>query len=392
MNGLNKIQVILRYEIIDMKRKIFIIGGARPNFVKIAPLIRAITEKNNFLEYKLIHTGQHYEYRMSQVFLKELGIPDTSKYYTNLGIRSDLYPFTTQIALIKRELQDIFEKERPDLCLVVGDCNSAVGGALAASVMKIPLGHVEAGLRSFDRRMPEEINRLIIDTLSDYLFTTESGAVKNLKKEGIRKEKIFLTGNVMIDTLLKHKNQASKIAMPKKLNLKNKNYAVLTLHRPENVDRKDIFEEILKAIDEIQKKIKVVWLVHPRAQKQLEKFNFLEWVKRMDNLKLNAPLGYLEMLSLVNQSKFVLTDSGGLQEETTVLKIPCLTLRDNTERPITVRVGTNRVVGVGKNNIIRESLKIIKGAGKKGRIPFLWDGEASERIIKVISNIWTNQN
>ena len=367
-----------------MKKKIFIIAGARPNFVKIAPLIEAINEKRSFLEYKLIHTGQHYEYKMSRVFLKELGIPNVPKYYTNLGIRSDLYPFTTQIALMKKELQDIFEKERPDLCLVVGDCNSAVGGALAASVMKIPLGHVEAGLRSFDRRMPEEINRLIVDTLSDYLFATEPSAVKNLIKDGVGKEKIFLTGNVMIDTLLKHKNQASKIAMPKKLNLKDKNYAVLTLHRSENVDQKATLEEILKAIDEIQKKIKIIWLVHPRTQKQLEKFGFSGWIKRMGNLKMNAPLGYLEMLSLVSQSKFVLTDSGGLQEETTALKIPCLTLRDNTERPITVRIGSNKIVGVAKNNIIKESFKIIKGIAKRGKIPYLWDGRASKRIIKII--------
>lgn len=190
-----------------IKKRIFIIAGIRPNFVKVAPLIEAINKRKDFLEYKLIHTGQHYDYDMSQIFLKELNIP--KHYYMNLGIRSDRYPFTTQIALIKRKLQNIFEKERPHLCLVVGDCNSAVAGALAASALKIPLGHIEAGLRSFDRRMPEEINRLIVDILSDYLFATELSAVKNLEKEGIKKEKIFFTGNVMIDTLLKHKRKIS---------------------------------------------------------------------------------------------------------------------------------------------------------------------------------------
>lgn len=386
MDGLRKIQAILKRMPLNskkQKRKIIIVAGIRPNLVKVFPLVEAINQKRNFLEYKLIHTGQHYDRDMSQVFFKELNIP---KFYINLNIRSDRYPFTTQIALIKNKLQAIFAKERPDLCLVVGDGNSTIGGALAASAMKIPLGHVEAGLRSFDRRMPEEINRLVTDILSDYLFTTEPSAVENLKKEGIKKEKIFLTGNVMIDTLLKFKKKASRIALLKKLNLKTRSYGVLTLHRSENVDPKTIFKEILEAIDEIQKKIKIIWLVHPRTRKQLKKFGFLGWVKKMDNLKLSMPLGYLEMLSLVSKSKFVLTDSGGLQEETTVLGIPCLTLRDNTERPITVQVGTNKLVGVAKDNIIKESLKIINGAAKKGKIPRLWDGRASERIIKIILN------
>jgi len=364
-----------------MRKKIFIITGARPNFVKISPLIEAINNNKNFCEYKLIHTGQHYSHEMSQLFLEQLNIP---KCDVNLGIQSGQYPFTTQIALIKKELQKIFKKDLPDLCLVVGDCNSAVGGALAASLMNIPLVHVEAGLRSFDRRMPEETNRFIIDVLSDYLFATEPNAVKNLKKEGIKKEKIFLVGNVMIDTLIKNKKKASKIAIYKKINLKPKNYAVLTLHRAENVDQKIILKEILEAINEIQKKTKIVWLVHPRTQKQLRKFDLLKQIEKMENLKLTKPLGYLEMISLISQSKFVLTDSGGIQEETTALKVPCLTLRDNTERPITVSVGTNKIIGVKKDNIIKESFKITKGIVKKGRIPSLWDGKTSNRIIKIL--------
>ena len=360
--------------------KILNIVGARPNFIKIAPLMEEM-KKDAKIKPVLVHTGQHYDYEMSKVFFRNLSIPKPD-YNLAIGSKEPVL----QIAKIMEKLDKVFKKEKPDLVLVVGDVNSTLGGALAANKSSIPLAHVESGLRSFDFNMPEEINRVLTDHISDYLFTTEPSATKNLRKEGIKKEKIFFVGNVMIDTLLKYRKKALEPPFVKKSGLKPKNYAVLTLHRPENTDKKAVFKEILEALGEIQKQIKIIWPVHPRTRKQLKEFNFLRKIKQMENLKLIMPLGYLEMLSLSSQSKFVLTDSGGIQEETTVLKIPCLTLRKNTERPITVQAGTNEIVGLKKGNIIKKSSEILKGRVKRGEMPFLWDGKASKRIIKILRN------
>jgi UDP-N-acetylglucosamine 2-epimerase (non-hydrolysing) len=356
--------------------KIINIVGARPNFIKIAPLME---EMRNYEKIKpvLVHTGQHYDYKMSKVFFQDLSIPKPD-YNLEVGSNSPVQ----QISKIMERLEKVLKREKPNLVVVVGDVNSTLAAALVAKKMRIPLAHIESGLRSFDLDMQEEANRILTDHISDYLFVTERSAVENLRKEGIKKEKIFLVGNVMIDTLLKYKNQASKIFLPKELRFEN--YAVLTLHRPENVDKKFVFKEILQAMSGIQKRIKIIWPIHPRAKEQLKKFGFRGWVKKMKNLKLVSPLGYLEMLSLMGQSKFVLTDSGGIQEETTVLGVPCLTLRKNTERPITIQVGTNDLAGLKKQDIIKKSFKILKGAGKKGKIPALWDGKTSKRIINIL--------
>ncbi len=358
--------------------KILSIVGARPNFIKIAPLIEEMA-KDPKIKSVLVHTGQHYDYEMSKVFFHDLNIPEPDY---NLAVGSGRP--VSQIAKIMEGLDEVFEKERPDLVVVVGDVNSTLAGALAANKSSIQLAHVEAGLRSFDFNMPEEMNRVLTDHLADYLFTTEPSAAQNLKKEGIKKEKIFFVGNVMIDTLLKYKKKVLDSSFIEKSGLKPKSYGVLTIHRPENIDKKVVFEEILEGLEEIQKQIKIIWPVHPRAQKQLKNFDLLRKVKQMENLKLIMPLGYLEMLSLINRSRLVLTDSGGLQEETTTLHIPCLTIRKNTERPITVQAGTNEVVGLKKENIIKKSSAILRGKTKRGRMPSLWDGRASKRIIKIL--------
>lgn len=360
------------------KIKILTIVGTRPNFIKIAPLIREM-KKYRQIEPILVHTGQHYNYEMSQLFFQELKIPKPDY---NLGVGSGSH--ARQTAKIMERLEPVILKEKPDLVLVVGDVNSTLAGALAASKLHILLVHVEAGLRSFDKNMPEEINRKLTDHLSDLLFSTEPQAIKNLINEGISRKKIFYVGNVMIDSLTKLKTKSQKSKVFKTLGLKKRNYIVLTLHRPETVDNKEVFEEVLGALREIPKKIKIIWPIHPRAKKRLRKFNLLSRTQKMGNLVLIKPLGYIEMLSLNSQAKLVLTDSGGVQEETTVLNVPCLTLRKNTERPITVQKGTNVVVGTDKNKIIKESLKILRGKYKKRKALKFWDGKTSQRIIKIL--------
>ncbi|MBF0523415.1 MAG: UDP-N-acetylglucosamine 2-epimerase (non-hydrolyzing), partial [Candidatus Omnitrophica bacterium] len=255
---------------------------------------------------------------------------------------------------------------------------------LCASKLNIPVAHVEAGLRSFDRSMPEEINRIMTDAISDYLFVTEESGVKNLLKEGVSRSKIHFVGNVMIDTLKSQQKKAAESQILKNLDLAKGSYALLTLHRPSNVDNKRDFLKVFEIIGGVSKNIPVVWPVHPRTEKMIDAFRFKKVIAGMKNLKMTGALGYLDFLSLMNNAKFVLTDSGGIQEETTILNVPCLTLRENTERPVTVTMGTNRVVGLDRKKIISESQKIISGKGKKGRVPPLWDGLASQRIIAVL--------
>ena len=276
------------------------------------------------------------------------------------------------------------KKQNPDIVLVFGDTTSTLMGAVAARLAGCKLGHVEAGLRSFNLKMPEEYNRRLVDRLSHYLFVTEKSAIKNLKKEGMAGKKIHFVGNVMIDTLKKHKSRAKKSKILKKLNLKSKKYAVLTLHRSEHIGNKKILNELLNAIGNIQKNIKIVWPIHPRTRRKLEKFGFNSKLKNMKNLMITNSLGYLDFLNLTDNSRFVLTDSGGLQEETTILKIPCLTLRRETERPVTVEKGTNIITGIKENRITEEANKILNGKVKKGSIPEFWDGKAAERIVEIL--------
>lgn len=361
------------------KIKILIIAGTRPNFVKIAPLIEEM-KKHKILKPILIHTGQHYDFKMSKVFFRDLKIPKPDY---NLKVGSGSHAYQIGEAMIR--LEKVVLRKKPDLIVVVGDANPTLIGALVATKLNISVAHIEAGLRSFNKRMPEEINRILTDHISDYLFASEPSAIKNLLKEGIEKEKIFFVGNIMIDSLEKLKIKSKKLKVFEKLGLKKKKYIILTLHRPENIDEKQIFGETIEAIQKIQNKIKTIWPIHPQAGKQLRRFDFLNKIKKMKNLRLIQPLSYREMLSLIGDSRFVLTDSGGIQEETTVLRIPCLTIREVTERPITVEIGTNKIVGLKKENIIKESLKILKGKITKGKIPKYWDGRVARRIVKIIS-------
>jgi UDP-N-acetylglucosamine 2-epimerase (non-hydrolysing) len=361
-----------------MKLRLVNIVGARPNFMKIAPLMAAYRHYPDELEPVLVHTGQHYDENMSRLFFDQLQLPRPD---LDLGVGSGSH--AAQTARIMVELEKHLEAHRPDLVVVVGDVNSTLAGAIVAAKLCIPVAHVEAGLRSGDRTMPEEINRLVTDALSDYLFTTSPDADDNLRREGVPAEKIFLVGNVMIDTLHKLRAVAEQSDICHRLGL-NGAHGFVTLHRPGNVDQKEVLLEILQALEVVQRELPLVFAVHPRTQSRLREFGFWQEMQRLPNLKLTEPLGYLDSLCLLARAKLVLTDSGGLQEETTVLVVPCLTIRPNTERPITVTEGTNTIVGADRTRIVEESRKILRGHGKQGRVPKYWDGQAAERIVQVL--------
>ena len=358
--------------------KILSVVGTRPNFIKISPLINEI-RKHPEIRHILVHTGQHYDREMSKLFFDDLGIPKPD---VNLGIGSA--SDVAQTANIMPELERIIMKEKPDLVIVVGDVNSTLAGALTAKKCNVQVAHVESGLRSFDRTMPEELNRILTDHISDFLFTTEESGNRNLSNEGIGKNKVFFVGNVMIDSLLNHKEKALKSGILEKLKLKKKNYAVLTLHRPSNVDNKKSLEYIINILDEIQNHIKIIFPVHPRTLKTLQKFGLDTKIKSQKNILVIGPLGYLDFMNLMINSRFVLTDSGGIQEETTVLGIPCITMRNSTERPVTMDQGTNVLVSTDKAKIIKAAFRLIDEPGIKAKVPPLWDGKASKRIVDVI--------
>ena len=355
--------------------KIISVVGTRPNFVKIASLVKEFSKHPDITNI-LVHTGQHYDEKMSDSFFRELEIPEPD---INLGIGSGSH--AEQTGRIMIEFEKVLLNEKPDLVLVVGDVNSTLACALTSVKLGIKVAHIEAGLRSFDREMPEEINRILTDQISDCLFTTEKDAEKNLLNEGIAKSKIFFVGNLMIDTLLIHKERASNLKKPD-----SNDYAILTLHRPSNVDDKETLSNILEIIREIQSQIKIIWPMHPRTRNNLERFNLKEKLKEMKNVSISDPLTYLEFMNAVMNSKFVLTDSGGIQEETTVLNIPCITLRDNTERPVTIEQGTNYLAGSNKNSILEIIQKVLNGKAKQYRGIEFWDGKAAERIVSVIKN------
>ena len=386
--------------------KIISVVGARPNFMKIAPLIRAIEKHNAQIEintlnlnldlnlnHLLIHTGQHYDYEMSQIFFQDLELPQPD---IHLGVGSGTHAEQTGKVMI--EVEKVMVDEKPDLVIVVGDVNSTLAAALAAVKLHIPVAHVEAGLRSYDRTMPEEINRLLTDTISDYLFTPSPDADENLRKEGVPQEKIFCVGDVMVDSLLYNKAKAEKSDILERLGLvishqssvtnhqsPIKPYALLTLHRPSNVDDRQSLTRIMSALGHIAQRIQVVFPAHPRTQKRLKEFNLLPELPITNHqFLLIDPLGYLDFLNLEMNSRFVMTDSGGMQEETTVLNIPCLTLRDTTERPITITQGTNILVWNDTSRIVEEAFNILDGRAKKGKCPQLWDGKAAERIVRIL--------
>ena len=358
--------------------KVVSIVGTRPNFMKLAPLVDEF--KKQKIEHFLVHTGQHYDEEMSRLFFNDLGIPKPN---INLGVGSGSQE--EQIRKITTELEKVLVKERPNIVVVVGDVNSTLAGAEAAHKLGIKVAHVEAGLRSFDKTMPEEMNRILTDKISDFLFTTEESGNKNLMNEGISKDKIFFVGNVMIDTLLIHKQKAQKSNILSKFKLNKNDYSVLTLHRPSNVDTKEDFKNIISILEEIQDKIKIVFPIHPRTKKNIQLFNLKEKMKNMKNLIITEPWGYLDFLCLMSNSKFVLTDSGGIQEETTILGIPCITLRKNTERPVTVEQGTNLLVSIDNQQVVEKAMDIIDNKIKPNKkIPELWDGKTTKRIVDIL--------
>jgi UDP-N-acetylglucosamine 2-epimerase (non-hydrolysing) len=348
--------------------------GARPNFMKVAPIAEAMAAHPGFAP-RLVHTGQHYDPAMSKVFFDELGLPVPD---VHLGVGSASHAVQTARILIAFE--KLLFADRPDLVLVVGDVNSTLACALAAAKLGIPVAHVEAGLRSRNRAMPEELNRLLTDRISRYLFTPSADADENLLAEGHDPAHIHRVGNVMIDTLLSHRRAATeRSTVLADLGLAPRTYAVLTLHRPETVDHPERLAAALAAVRRVGAEVPIVYPVHPRTRQRIADAG-LE-----GQMRLLAPLGYLDFLALMDQATMVLTDSGGIQEETTVLGVPCLTLRAETERPITVSEGTNVVVGLDADLILAESRNILRGAGKRGRIPALWDGHAAERIVAVLA-------
>jgi len=356
--------------------KIIVVAGARPNFVKIAPIIKEI-EKNK-LTYVLVHTGQHYDKNMSDIFFQELEIPEPQY---NLGIGSGSH--AEQTAKIMIEFEKVCITEKPDHVLVVGDVNSTIACALTAKKLGIPVIHVEAGLRSYDNTMPEGINRILTDRISDYLFVSEQSGVENLKKEGTSNEKIYYVGNVMIDTLINSLEKIEKSQILQTLSLEPNKYAIVTLHRPSNVDSKEKLSDLLDFMIELQKKVKIVWPIHPRVKNNMVKFDLYKKIEQNNNIMLLEPQSYLNFMKLVKNCSFVLTDSGGLQEETTYLKIPCITMRENTERPSTTDLGTNTLVHSIEE--ARDSInKVLNSTYKTGQIPEFWDGKAAERIIKTL--------
>lgn len=361
-----------------MQKRILNVVGARPNFMKIAPIQRVMRNSEK-LKPLLIHTGQHYDAAMSKIFFDDLGMPAPDIY---LGVGSGSH--AAQTAQIMIELEQVMLAQRPDLVVVVGDVNSTLAASIVAAKLWIPVAHVEAGLRSFDRTMPEEINRILTDTIAELLFVTEPSGVQNLIHEGIAADKIHFVGNVMIDSLSEHLKKAQQSPILEQLNISERGYSLITLHRPGNVDQAESLTKIFTAIETIQEKIKIIFPVHPRTRRMINDFGFEERIARLSNLILLEPIGYLDFIKLMSHALFVLTDSGGIQEETTFLGIPCLTLRENTERPVTVAVGTNKLVGMNPEKIIQESLEIMAHRGKQGQVPERWDGHAAERMVRII--------
>jgi len=359
--------------------KLIAVAGARPNFIKIASLASELGSHSKSVHWKLVHTGQHYDEKMSDLFFRQLEIPEPD---INLEVGSASH--AVQTAEIMKRFENVVLEHKPDVVLVVGDVNSTIACGLVAVKLGVKLAHVEAGLRSFDRSMPEEVNRVLTDSISDLLFCTEQSGVDNLLREGIPQEKIFLVGNVMIDTLLKNKVKADDSNILNQFNLNGNDFAVITLHRPSNVDDVIVFKRILDSLEIIQNDMPVIFPVHPRTRRNLYSMSLGNMIDAMTGLRLLDPLGYLDFLRLMSSAKIVLTDSGGIQEETTILEIPCLTLRENTERPITVEVGSNRVVGTKTEKIIEAYTQVRDEGLRESQIPPLWDGRAAERIVRIL--------
>ena len=369
----------------ELMKKTAIVAGARPNFMKIAPILRCLDARPGFAT-TLIHTGQHYDRNLSDVFFEELGIrkPDIA-----LGVGSGSHATQTAdvMVAIEKVLVEAAEAGEPyDLLVVVGDVNSTMAAAIAAAKVHVPVAHVEAGLRSGDRTMPEEINRLVTDSISDLLFCSEPAGAENLRSEGQPDERIHLVGNVMIDTLLTQVERAKSQPTLRELQLTPSSYGVVTLHRPSNVDRRETLAALLSVLVDISERLPLVFPVHPRTRARLTEFGLSEVLEQAAGIRQLEPLGYLDFLCMTSQAKAIVTDSGGLQEESTALGVPCLTLRANTERPITCSEGTGTLIGNSADGLRQQLEMVLSGNYKVGKCPELWDGRAAERIVEVLAN------
>jgi UDP-N-acetylglucosamine 2-epimerase (non-hydrolysing) len=359
--------------------KVINVVGARPNFMKVAPIVEAMKRREREFTPLVVHTGQHYDASMSDAFFSDLDLPQPDV-YLDVGSASH----AAQTAAVMERFEPVVLEHRPDWVLVVGDVNSTLACALVCVKLGVKVAHVEAGLRSRDRTMPEEINRLLTDQIADLLFTPSADANENLLAEGIPDARIRLVGNVMIDSLYKHLERSRQSRIGERLGLTEKTYAVLTLHRPTNVDNPVVFGRILDALEVISEQLPIVVPVHPRTRKTIAQLGFEERIAQMQGLRLIDPLGYLDFLSLYSNARLVLTDSGGIQEETSVLGIPCLTLRENTERPITVTLGTNRIVGTDPEKIVVAALAALDEPIRTNISIPLWDGHAADRIVAAL--------
>jgi UDP-N-acetylglucosamine 2-epimerase (non-hydrolysing) len=365
--------------------RIVVIAGARPNFVKISPLLQAMRRRPDMTPL-LVHTGQHYDAQLSEQFFDDLGI-EAPAYNLEVGSGSH----AVQTAEVMKRLEPILRSEKPDRLMVVGDVNSTIAAALVAVKMGIPVDHVEAGLRSFDRTMPEEINRMLTDVIADQLYVTETSGIDNLLREGIREERIHLVGNVMIDALEACRPRWEHAGILQRIGLdSDATYGLVTLHRPSNVDHPETLAKILEALRIVSRRLPLLWPVHPRTQQALRGNGHIYWHGETGSsishgLVALEPLGYLDCLAVMSRARMVLTDSGGIQEETTVLGIPCLTLRENTERPVTLTHGTNRLIGTEPEAIVSASLQVLSEPPRRTARPPLWDGRASGRIVDLVA-------
>ena len=361
--------------------KIINVASARPNFMKVAPLLEEY-KNHDEIEAQLLHTGQHYDYEMSKIFFDELGIPEPD---FHLGVGSGTH--AEQTAKVMIEFEKVLLKEQPDWVVVVGDVNPTMACTIVANKMGIKVAHVEAGLRSYDRNMPEEINRVLTDSIADLLLTPSIDGNMNLKKEGIADEKIKFVGNIMIDTLFNMRKRSGESTILGDLGISKKEYMLVTLHRPSNVDQEETLVNFVDILEKTSQDLPMVWPVHPRSKNNAEKFELWDKLQSIDNLHLLEPVGYLDNVSLMNNARLVLTDSGGIQEETTALGVPCLTARENTERPITITEGTNTLVGTDPEVILDHIEKHLQNgvAGNKDLPkPLYWDGNTAKRIVKAI--------
>ena len=366
-----------------MRKKITLVVGARPNFMKAAPLIKKLHENKTDFETILIQTGQHYDKKLSELFFEQLQMPKPD-FYLGVGSGSQ----AVQTAKIMVEIEKSFLEIKPDLVVVFGDVNSTMAAAIVAAKLCIKIAHVEAGLRSFDRSMPEEINRIVTDRLSDYLFVTEQSGLDNLKDEGVPDEKIFFTGNIMIDSLVGNLERAKKSDILNQLKLESGKYATVTMHRPSNVDDSETLAGLFKVLSSVSKEMPVVFPCHPRTKNHIEEHGLMKDLHG-DNIRMIEPLGYLDFLKLQSGSRIVLTDSGGVQEETTYLGIPCVTMRENTERPVTVDIGSNILCGSDPNRILNVTNEILSGTVKDCEVPQLWDGQTAGRIVDILKTEMT---